>query len=192
MPFTYEPCPPNDGPLSQGEILGDVWEYRLEHPATEPSESPPPFRPVCHPLMIVLTAACDLEWDHSLRARSGTPDVDASLENEPSHVPYVFLCDLYGEAEVRPRAPGSDIWKRMRQNQDERYHRLEGAFISGTTEQLPELYLDFKKTIALPTATLYVAISKGGVRRIAVVPPVFVHSLVQRYYSFLARVGTPA
>ena len=85
-----------------------------------------------------------------------------------------------------------DIWKRIRQNQDERYHRFEAAPVGEPpVNQLPDLYLDFRKTMALPTGTLYEGLGSGKVMRLAVVPPVFVHDLMHRFYAYLSRIGLP-
>lgn len=147
--------------------------------------------------MIVMTAVCDLEQDFNTRFpdddskqryRSATVD-----KNDPHLVPHVLLCEVFEEAEIRGLSQfRSDIWKRIRQNQDERYHHLPaGAIGEPAVDNLPDLYLDFKKTIALPTASLYEGLREGQVRRLAVVPVIYIHDLIHRFYGFLSRVGLP-
>lgn len=90
------------------------------------------------------------------------------------------------------KVSGSDLWKRIRQNQDVRYHKLPAAGIGNPdVTKLPDLYLDFKRTISLPTGYLYGGISGGTVERIAVIPAVYRHDLMQRLFGFLSRVGLP-
>ena len=103
------------------------------------------------------------------------------------------MCDLYREEQIRGRVGGGDIWKRVRKNQDERYHKLpEAPYRDGASfGNIPDLYMDFKKTFALPTEQLCQAIASNGVRRIALVPHTYIHDLMHRFYGFLARVGVP-
>jgi hypothetical protein len=154
--------------------------------------------------MIVMTAVCDLERDHEARfAEEASEDQGAAAavddaervvdESDPRIVPHVLLCEGYQRDQIRPRFTGmTHIWERIRQNQDERYHRFGQASIGHpSAAELPELFLDFKKTLSLPTQALYEGLDKGGVRRVAVVPPVYLHDLMHRFYGFLSRVGVP-
>jgi hypothetical protein len=125
--------------------------------------------------MIVMNADCDLEWDFKARFPSQqeqdqSPDID---EDHPALIPFVFLCDVYGEEQIRPNIKGSDIWRRIKQNQDERYHHFVPAPLGNPPiGSLPDLYLDFKKVLALPTRRLYEGLARG-IERIAVVPPIY-------------------
>ena len=56
---------------------------------------------------------------------------------------------------------------------------------------LPDLFLDFKKALALPTALLYQVAQEGTVERVAIVPPIYLHDLIHRFYNFLSRVAVP-
>lgn len=204
MPLVYDD-PPSSGALGQGEILADIWEHRALPPPIEiPQDSAVDVRSVFHPLVIVMTAVCDLEWDHQARfAQKASEDEGAAAiveydqqlvdDSDPGIVPHVLLCEGYQRDQIRPRFTGmTDIWKRIRQNQDERYHRFEQASIGHSSgPPLPELFLDFKKTLSLPTQALYEGLDKGSVRRVAVVPPVYLHDLMHRFYGFLSRVGVP-
>jgi hypothetical protein len=84
-------------------------------------------------------------------------------------------------------------FRRIKQNQDERYHHFPEAPIGERDggAGFPNLYLDFKKTLALPTLQLYEGIRDGGVTRRAVVPPIFLHDLVHRFFGYLSRVALP-
>ncbi|MDP2673713.1 MAG: hypothetical protein Q8Q00_02265 [Dehalococcoidia bacterium] len=182
MPLIYEP-PPNSGPLRQGEILADIYEHRPLYPAAALAEdSTIEFRSYYHRLAIVMTPDCDLEWD--CQARSETDEAEES--DHPQLLPHVLLCDVYGTSEIRQRVAGSDVWKRIQQNQDERYHHLSASPI-----WLPDIYMDFKKTLALATENLYSGMTSGGIRRVAVVPPLYLQDLTHRFYGFLSRVALP-
>lgn len=62
-------------------------------------------------------------------------------------------------------------------------HRLIG--------ELPALVADFKKFLAFSVPGLYLAIQAGHIDRVALVPPVYVHDLMHRFFGFLSRVGLP-
>lgn len=194
MPFQYV-LSPTIGELRQGEILSDVWEHQTDNPPVElPEGSAVGLHSDLHPRLMVMTAECDLVWDYQARLelrKQGEPG--QSARDHPSLIPHILLCDLYEEPEIRARPTiNSAIWTRIRQNQDERYHHLQPAPIEAIPESgLPDLYLDFKKTLTLPTHRLYEALESSQIRRSAVLPPVFLQSLMQRFYSFLGRVGVP-
>lgn len=138
--------------------------------------------------MVVLHGDCDLEQDFNYRSSPGAGGID---EANAKIVPEVLLCDLYVEAEIRQQVAGGDIWKRVRQNQDERYHQLLQAPISDGGQELPPLFLDFKRSFMDRTPSLYDAISSGAITRVAIIPDVFVHDLMQRYFAYHARVALP-
>lgn len=189
MPFIYDESP-LWGPLRQGEILVDVWEHVADLSSRRVAAGEPArVHPIHHELMIVMNAECDLLWDAMARFQRTEPPLPAGQEDR-SLVPYLLACDLYREEQVRGQIGGSDIWRRVRQNQDERYHRLTAAEIGRpSVGQLPDLYMDFKKVRALPTANVYTAIVPGGIVRKAVVPPVYLHDLMHRFFGFLSRVA---
>ncbi len=185
MPLIY--TGPTSGQLRQGEILADIYEHRADR---APVELPPDallgVKPRRHPRVIVMTAECDLEWDYKRRC------VSALDEGHQKIVPYVLLCDVFSGQQIQHRFDGAALWTRVEKNLDERYHRLDEAPI-GDPElgRLPELYLDFKKTFALPTLAMYAGFFVRGIRREAVVPTLYLQNLMHRFYSFLSRVGLP-
>ncbi len=191
MPFSYEP-PPDSGPLRQGEILANVWEHRASHHASAPDDDRDAVvHSFLHPRVIVMTADCDLDQDFNVRFSDGR--LEEPLEvfkrdyGDSALLPHLLLCDLYDESEIRSKiARGSEVWRRILQNQNERYHHLNGG-----VWWLPNLYLDFKKTLAIPTESTYLALGAAGTRRLAVVPPVYIHDLMHRFFGFLSRVGLP-
>lgn len=196
MPLQYA-VTPISGALRQGEILGDIWIHRPLYPPIDNTEgSSFEVHSDYHPLMVIMSPDCDLEQDFKVRfpnpqdqEQYQSVTVDESL---PAIIPQVLLCDLYEESEIRPRIPGSDVWKRVRQNQDERYHHFEAAPIGNPTQrEFSALYLDFKKSLSLPTYSLYEGLRVKKVQRITLIPPVYIHQLLHRFYGFLSRVALP-
>lgn len=181
MPFKYDP--PSVNEFRQGEILANILEYQPIDPKEGDSETP--LERIPHPLAVVITQDCDLFSDFRQRSTGNLDD--------PNILSHLLLCDLFLEAEVRTRlSAGSDIWKRVKQNQDERYHRLPaGPIGDGGLENLPDLYLDFKRILSFPTDRLYQATGSGAAKRLAIVPTFYVQDLIHRLFSFQARVAVP-
>ena len=137
--------------------------------------------------MIVFSQTCDLikDWSHRQSA-SGPLD-----ESAPQLMTHVLLCDLYEEGQLREEQKlNSTLWTPIQKNQNERYHHLTAAPVGGCTPGLPDLYLDFKKVYGLPIDNLYAGI-RAGVVRVAVVPPIFLHDILHRFFGFQSRVAVP-
>lgn len=139
---------------------------------------------------------CDLEWDFKARFPDQQSQEQLSSPSDISDLPvsvsHVFLAKIYRREKIRSLIKGSDIWKRIENNQDERYHRFKESPVGEPlTTVLPDLYIDFKKALAIPTKSLYEGLRVGGVRRIALIPDKYIHDLMHRYYGFLSRVALP-
>ena len=208
MLLNYED-PPSVGPLRQGEILRDVFEHRVTYAAIAPARPIVPADSIRHALVVVLNNVCYLQWDFKARAEedewateSGveaeevgreaevqTSDREEEPEENQSLVPYIHLCELVqGEKLLRRPSMNAGELKKMRELGRERYYCLPAAPV-GEGDALPEFFIDFKKTFAMATPSLYEGIRAGGVERIAVVPPVYLQDLIQRYHAFHSRVG---
>jgi len=136
--------------------------------------------------MIVISQDCDLLWDWT--ARQQVP----FDEFAPSLIPHLLLCDLYEEGQLRgSQEIKSDIWRRIRANQDERYHHLSAATVGESSLNLPDLYIDYKKIYGLPTANLYMGIGALSIARLAVMPPIYLHDFIHRFFAFQSRVAVP-
>lgn len=195
MSLTYQPPPPS-GTLRQGEILGPVWDHRALVPPVElPKGQRVAIASSSHPLRVVLSPDCDLLWDFESRFELLDPDRDGderAFEQHPDAVAQVLLCDLFSHAQMRGRFKGKrELWRRVDQNQDERYHRLDAAPVAESGLNLQRLYLDFKKVTSVPTAALYEGILLDDVKRIALIPDVWIHDLIHRFFGFLSRVAVP-
>lgn len=182
MSFKYEP--PHHNEFRQGEILADVREYRPVHPAEE--GAPVEIQPVIHTRVVMIAQDCDLLSDFQQR----------STENHEHHniLQHLLICDLFETDEIRTRMiqTSSKEWRQIRQNQNERYHQLPaGPIGDGDSGQLSDLYLDFKRLLSIPTEDLYRDLDKGNVKRIAVVPPIYIQDLIHRLYAFHGRIALP-
>jgi hypothetical protein len=191
--------PPQSVALRQGEILQGIWEHIPRFPAVE-SQPGQSFvvDSVAPELVVVMNSDCDLEWDFKARFpdQSSREQLSYSGTLDPltlsGMLSYVFLVEMHKKEHMRPLVRGSDLWRRVEQNQDERYHRFNEALVGKpATDSLPDLYLDFKKSLALPIAGVYEGIRVGGVMRIALIPDKYIHDLIHRYYGFLSRVAVP-
>ena len=135
--------------LRQSEIISGLIQA-LWNPSTEEVE----FRE--HPYAVVLTQDCDLLWDYEKRQKDGAGSLDSVLlyTADPAH-------------EVRARTEGRDIWKRIIQNNDERYHLLEfvGPEVDICGEGIGGLILDFKSFFTLPPEDIYRQIESQTARR---------------------------
>ncbi len=120
------------------------------------------------------------------------------LESDPTIVPHVLLCGAFEESEIKSResivtgkrAVQSDILRRIKQNQDLRYHYFAEARVEAN-DQVPALILDFKRILTVATGSIYGGIETGRLERIAVVPAPHIQDLVQRFFAFQSRIGVP-
>ena len=189
MPFAYEPAP-TEPPLRQGELLRNVWLHVAGTVRELAQGTQLDITSVRHELLVPLNADCDLYWDYEERFPADQPPTtDQTL---PHLVPFVILCGAYTQQEVRNReGVNQGVWRRIEQNQDERYYHLPAAPIGNpATGDLPGLVLDFKKAYGIPTPALYDGMAHG-VLRVAMIPPVYLHDLMHRFYAFHSRVALP-
>jgi hypothetical protein len=173
-------------PLRQGEILADVVRYRLfiEGLAGFPTEESPALHRVVHPLAIVISQDCDLDWDFKARA-------EQSISKE---LPSVLLCEVNLASEIKG-LPGivSPIWKSIRINKHERYQFLEAIPRDCDTQGagIAEMTVDFKRCFSIPTAELYLQLKSQSKRRCRLVSPYLEH-FSHRLFAFHSRIALPA
>ena len=136
-----------------------------------------------HPLTIVLSPDCDLEWDFKARKEG-----DVSVAKLISHV---LLCDLEDERALRDdRSMNSSIFRMVKQNRDERYHYLQ-ASSTESGSALDDYYIDFKRMFALPTEYITHESDAGRIRRLGILRAPWTQDLTHRFTYFLGRVGLP-
>lgn len=191
MTFAYE-APSSSSAIRQAEILQGLTEYRA---VGLDSQGALEYLVIYHPAVAVLSQDCDLEQDRSLRFPS---DADAptseEIETDANSLAQVLLCEAYGESEVRAKFAnfGSKDWRRIQQNQNERYHCFAAAQVGPNPDDVAEaIYIDFRKHFTVPTGFLYDRVSTGDVVRRAVIPPIHSHDLIHRFYGYQSRVALP-
>jgi hypothetical protein len=131
--------------------------------------------------VIIVTQDCDLEQD--FRARNEQVRQDKLLPN-------VLLCIAQESSTVQ--VAGSNVWKRLRQNKDERYQFLERVppELDALRQGIPELVVDFKQYFTLPTDELYERVMSQAKRRCRLINEYLAH-FASRFSYFQSRVALP-
>jgi hypothetical protein len=170
------------GPFHQGEILSDIAQVVVIPNSLASGDLQ--FEEITHPFGVILTQECDLDWDFKARM--------AGESNSAKLCPNVLFCELFPEEEIRPKIKGSELWKRIKQNQDERYHTLPQAPTAADLAQAgsPILIADFKQLFAIRTDELYARIAHSITRRTIIQMP-WVQDLSNRAGYYLQRVAIP-
>ena len=176
----------HDSPfLKQGEIINNLFELKLLIPQriTIDVNQGVQVEQSIHPYAIVVSQDCDIEQDYKARLHEVPED---------KLLTHLLFCALFTQEEIRRRNNlKADQWKRIRQNQDERYHYLVEAPIHGTEDSLPELIADFKTTFSLRIEFVSWSVSTNqAVRKGGLLSP-YLEDFMHRLYSFLGRVATP-
>ena len=182
----YTDFGPNE-PLHQGEILCGIHELRFDISQLS-QESFKTMTPLSerasHPWSIVLTPACDLEWDFRSRQHSDQPD--------SKRVTHLLLCDLEDESSVRgdSRIKNRGERDKVESNRDERWYYLPPS-TSENGQPFVEFYIDFKRLFSVPTEFVYAATSIGLIQRKGYLKGPWIQHLSHRFTYFLGRVGLP-
>lgn len=180
------------GALRQGEILSNVVQVSVLPESVDTAL--PKFKRVPHYYAIVITPECDLDWD--FKAQQGK-------ESQGKLIPNILLCAVVFASDIAKRInnerPPSKtfltrtLWKRTRQNKEERYHFLEkiDSNLDLQDQGIRSLCIDFKEFFTLPTDFLYSSIDRGStLRRCRLVTPYNDH-LNSRFAYFQSRIGLP-
>jgi hypothetical protein len=174
--------------LLQGEILLNVVEYVPTGVVYD--DGSPEIKGVLHPRLVVLTPACDLVSDYGERIKLAANGETAGTELNPKMLPHIQCCDLFLLDEIRyPYGFNHKTWSPVPGNRDERYHKVPVGDMDDLDH--PDLYLDFKRIISLPTDYLYFKLNDGSTERRGVIPEPWINQLVQRCFGFQARVCVP-
>jgi hypothetical protein len=172
--------------LRQGEILTGLIELRIDVGSLQ-SGGTPIINPIIHPYAIVVTQDCDVIQDFKPR--------QANITTSDKLIPSVLFCEAVPAEELRYGGNGikGDIWKRVRQNKDERYQFLEKVLPEDDLlgEGLPELGIDFKRYFSIPTDEAYYRLKAEAKRRCRLVGPYLLH-FSSRFNYFQNRVALPA
>jgi hypothetical protein len=179
---------PAEGAFHQGEILSDVIQLCALLDSLSPESEGLEFDEVRHPFAVVLTQECDLDWD--FKARTVEPD---ESKRQLKISPNVLFCELFPESVIRPRVPkGSEMWKRITNNQDQRYHTITPvpSGLDRAALGLPMLIADFKQVFAVRTDELYHRLGLELRRRTIIQVP-WVQDLSNRFSYYFERVALP-
>ncbi len=195
MQQLWSPSTPG-GAFRQGEVLKGVVELRFNEKglsAEALTRDDPPAKRVSHPLTVVLSPDCDLDWDFKARAKRVATGADETLTGlDPKEMGYILLCDLEEarSLEKTPRAPSRKAWEFIEANRDIRFHRIRSVQIEGLPAPV-DLYIDFKRVFGLPPEYLYgLELIRVLTRHGFLMPPHAQH-LADRFSYFIGRVGLP-
>jgi len=162
--------------LRQAEIITNLTEYVFDPQNGEVEASR-------HSYCVVLSQDCDL-----LR------DFDDQKAGKPSPLNGVLIFLARPATDLRDLVKGSDIRKRIIQNNDERYHVIEAAPAEADAlkEGVPALVIDFRRFFTMSAPTLYYqcGLENGANRRCVLSTPYREH-LQSRLAFYLARVALP-
>lgn len=167
--------PSDDGTLCQGEILSGLTTYEYK-PAAEAIE------PVVRDYCILITQDCDLVQDFALRSGGGLGSLD-----------HVLLVEGQLAEALRPTIKGSDLWKVIRQNKNERFQLISP--VQANQDKLGQgfqsLVFDFRKIFSVPVEELYRQVGSQEVARRSKLTAVYRESFQQRVAWFLSRIPLP-
>jgi hypothetical protein len=162
--------------LRQGEIITGVTQY-LYDSGTEL------IQPLPHAYAVVLNQDCDLLWDYEHRNGGN---------GSPLHSVLFYIAEK--TSDKRTKVAGSDVWKRVTRNTDERYHVLSAVDPSRDLENegFPSLAIDFKSFFTIPPDEVYRQISDGAAKRRTRLNGQYREHLQSRMAYYSQRVMLPA
>ena len=177
----------NEEALRRGEILSDISQTILKPDCIEDyiaHGGVPVVDEVKHAWAIVLTQDCDLDWDFKARNQQ---------DSQNKRIPNILFCEVVTAEDLKGSSVGNDIWKRIRQNQDERYHFLQKIEPGDDSQNfgIPELGIDFKRYFTLPTEEVYKRLEYGAKRR-SLLNGSYLQHIITRFFHFQLRVALPA
>lgn len=191
MALVYEQA--SNGALRQAEILGPIVDYQAVLDQGN-GDDPKSTRRRTHHRVIVMSQECDLEHDFETRYPNGQePLSQKEAEESGRTLLHVLLCDIYAANELSELQPDfkAKIFKRIEDNQMERYHYLGKASVFETADEVGPLFIDFRKYLAAPCGEVYDQLASESSQRIARLPAYYLHDLAQRFHSYLARIAIP-
>lgn len=167
-----------EGRFYQGEVLSGVNQSVVRRNTHED----PSLEIIEHPYAIVLSQDCDLEQSDARVARG-----------HAENLPNVLMCIAVPVAELKGNVGGSDIWKRVRSNSDERYHCIEAIpkGVDAKVQGVPSLGVDFKRYFTVPTEELLEQLRLRVVERRAKLAVPYAEHLCYRFSAYLGRIALP-
>lgn len=144
------------------------------------------------PYVVLLSQDCDLDKS----VNGGIVDA-AGIKKNNQYLPNVLILPAFTSESVRDgkHLKGlfdiiqdrihSDIWKKVTQNNEDRYHFLN----SYRAFQIPDLIIDFKIYFSIEYSELIKFYNNGGY--LGTINELFRERLSQRFTNYLARIGLP-
>lgn len=179
------------GALRQGELLSNVVEARIDFETLRQAQDELALEEKVHPLAVVLTQDCDLDWDHTARIETD-PERKAKLANKA--LPNILLCEVWFSTDLRgEQGLNNTLWRRIQSNSDERYHILPPVAPEHDLlrARLEELAIDFKRVFTVRTEELYFRLTTEAQRRCCL-EGLFKQDLSTRFGCYQIRVALPA
>lgn len=163
--------------LRQGEIISNVAQYIYDPISGRASE-------VYIPYVVVVSPDCDILRDYEASAKGGTGGLNGLL---------LYEAEVATTARSNPQMNGS-IWKRIVQNNDERFQYLEAApaTLDLVHKGVPALIVDFRRCFTMQPSELYRQCNIGhGARRRCRLDAPYREHFQHRAASYFQRVGLP-
>jgi hypothetical protein len=160
--------------LRQGQILHAVPSLHLDE------ESKAAL--ITYPHAVLLSQDCDLEQDFN-----------STTEGKPPVLENALLCRAVPIEEVQAvfrERNQSDLFRRVKQNQDERYQSLT-AVTTDDAELCPPLVIDFRNYFTVSLSSLYSRMSVGRTTSICALNSPWAEKLSVRFASYLSRIALP-
>jgi len=181
---------PQQGALRRGDVVTSLIQLVIEVEEVESfgqlgPDVVVPTKVVTHPVSIVMTPDCDLDWDFQSR-QSG--------ERVHKQIPNVLFLEVMIADDIRLQAGiNRDIRKRIYANADPRWQYLEAVplELDAIGKGLPSMVLDFKRLFTVPTIDVYRQLSDNSATRRACLNSPFAEHLASRFFAFQARVALP-
>lgn len=170
--------------ICQGDILRDFAFYIVGKDKAQVK--------IFFPYVTIISQDCDLE--HGIKIEKTDPNDDGFIEFN-QYLPSVLITpgfpadqikagDHLKDFSIKPKNIASDIWKRIKSNNDARYHFLP----SDVNNQVPDLVIDFKSYFTLPFAYL---IQHYESSYLSTINELFRENLSQRFSFYLSRIAIP-
>ncbi|MBM3326022.1 MAG: hypothetical protein FJY65_03420 [Calditrichaeota bacterium] len=176
------------GRIFQCEILSDFPHYIPLH------SQPTLVKQVNRSLVMGLSQDCDLEQDYNLR-NDHSINVNEK-EAESQYLPFLILLELFTEDRIRSERKylKSDIWRKIRDNNDERYQYLRVIQSEDDllNEGIPASVIDFKRSFTVETSYVYHSIQSGNIKRRSIVKTPYAEAILSRFGNYISRVALPA
>lgn len=137
---------------------------------------------------VLLSQDCDLE--HDFNSRNGVAaNNDKFLTSAlliPAYPAETFRAGTHlATLSLSMQRHSTDAWKRLKGNNEARYHFLNGE----ASLQVPELVLDFKHYLTIPRDVLYRG--NNAASYLATIEVIYREQLSLRFASYLSRIGLP-